>query len=117
MARKIIILDRTDMPSDQNYRVAYWLDVPVVRQSFYADPAAKSAVVGASVPEVAALTAGQVVEVVETIKRTTGATLAALRTAMVARLAALQADLTARNPYDRYGTSYDGTTWTAGGVA
>ncbi len=40
MARKIIILDRTGLPSDQNYRVAFWLDVPVSRQTFYANAAA-----------------------------------------------------------------------------
>ena len=31
--------------------------------------------------------------------------------------AAFQAEITARNDWSRYGTTFDGTTWTAGGVA
>lgn len=120
MARKIIILERTDMPSDANYRVAFWLDVPAARQAFYANAQAKSVVIGATAGEISAIQTGavvEVVEVVETLRRPAGTTLAAMRTLLAARHGELQADLIARNPYDRYGTSWDGAAWTAGGVA
>lgn len=117
MARKIIILDRLNLPSDQDYRVAFWLAVPPERQSFYADATAKSRVIGATGAEVSAIQNGAVVEVVELFPRPAATTLANLRTALIGRFNALQADLTLRNPYDRYGTSWDGTAWTAGGVA
>lgn len=117
MARKIIILERQGMPSDTNYRVAFWLDVPVARQSMYANPAATSVVKGATVPELALITSGAVVEVVETVQQPNGAPLANVRNAIVARFNQLQAELNARNLWDRYGTYWDGTSWTAAGVA
>ena len=57
MAQAITILDQTGMPSDLNYRVAFWLDVPAARQKFYANPAATSAVVGVTPEELAAAAA------------------------------------------------------------
>ena len=117
MARKIIILERQGMPSDTNYRVAFWLDVPVARQAFYADAAAKSAVKDASVGEMLALTSGAVREVVETLQAPNGETATNIRSSAVKRFNQLQNELIARNPWERYGTFWDGTTWTPGGVA
>lgn len=116
MARKIIILERVAMPSDRAFRVAFWLDVPAARRSFYANANATSAVVGATQAEVDALKAGSVVEVLEALNRPTGTTQAAMQSALQSRHTQLQQDLIDRNPYERYGTSWDGTTWTAGGV-
>ena len=42
MAQTIILLDQEGLPSDLNYRVAFWLDVPMARQRFYANAAAVS---------------------------------------------------------------------------
>jgi len=117
MARKIIILDRINLPSDQDFRVAFWLDVPVARQPFYANAAATSAVIGATQAEIDAIKSGAVVEVIEGIPGRANATIAAVRAALVTRHGVLQARLVAQNPYERYGTSWDGTTWTAVTVA
>lgn len=48
--------------------VAYWLDVPAALQARFADPTATSRVPWATAAEVQALRAGQVVEVVETVR-------------------------------------------------
>lgn len=120
MARQIIILDRVGFPSDDAFRVAFWLDVPVARRPFYADAAFVSAVMGTEAPDVlelAALREGAVKEIVETIYLPTNTTLAAIRTRLAARRAELQAEVTAKNLWARYGTFFDGTTWTARGVA
>lgn len=117
MPRKIVILERQGMPSDVNYRVAYWLDVPAARQAFYANATAASVVVGATADELAAIRTGAVVEVVETLARQSGTSITSIRAAARTRWDDLQSELVARNPYDRYGTTYDGTSWTAGGVA
>lgn len=117
MARKVIILDRTGLPSDQNYRVAFWLDVPAARQPFHANAAATSVVVGATVDEIAAIKAGAVVEEVVEVPAPTSATQGALLAAIVARYNARQADFTAQNRWARYGSYYDGTSWTGVTVA
>jgi hypothetical protein len=109
MAQAIIILDQTGMPSDLNYRVAYWLDVPAARQVFYADPAATSAFVGIGADDLAAIRAGQILEVVETIPRLAGTALATVKQAARDRLPALQLEFNRDNRFNRYGTR-----WTPG---
>jgi hypothetical protein len=115
MPREIIILEQVGETGD--FRVAFWLDVPAARRAFYADPAATSQFLNATAEEIAALRSGAVVERVERIDRPFGGTLAQLRTTLTARHAALQARVNAENPWARYGTSFDGTTWTVAGVA
>lgn len=117
MARKIIQLERTGMPSDSNFRVAFWLDVPAARQSFYADATATSVVKGVTAPELAAIQSGAIVEVVETLPRLAGATVGDFRNNAEARFAQLQNELTNRNPWARYGTFWDGASWTPVTVA
>jgi FAD/FMN-containing dehydrogenase len=117
MARKIIQLERTGMPSDQNFRVAMWLDVPAARQLFYADAAKTSAVKGATQAEIDAIKAGAVVEVIEVIPKLAAGTVAEWRNDAEALYARLQQELTNRNAYARYGTFWDGATWTPVTVA
>lgn len=120
MARKIIILDRVGFPSDDAFRVAFWLDVPVARRPFYANAAFVSAVEGTEAPDVvelAALRDGAVSEVVDAVYLPAGTTLAAIRTRLAAHHAVLQAEVTNKNLWARYGTFWDGTTWTNRGVA
>lgn len=113
MAQTIILLDQEGLPSDLNYRVAFWLDVPMARQRFYVNAAAVSAFVDATAEELAALKAGQIVEVVEIVPRAAGTPLAAVKQAARDRLVALQAELNRDNRFNRYGTR-----WTqAGGWA
>ena len=120
MARKIIILDRVGYPSDDAFRVAFWLDVPVARRPFYANAAFVSAVTGTEAPDVteaAALEEGAVTEVVDSVFLPAGATLVQIRARLIAMHTRLQAEVNDKNLWARYGTFWDGTAWTARGVA
>lgn len=117
MARKIIILDRTGLPSDQNYRVAMWFDVAAARQTFHANVSAASVVKGITAPELAAIQSGAVIEEVIEVPAQAGVGQAALLAALVTRYNQRQAEVTARNHWARYGTSWDGATWTPVTVA
>lgn len=112
MARKIIILEQIGMPSDLNYRVAFWLGVPAARQAFLANPAAVSVVVGATVEELEAIRSGAVREVVEVVPAVAGTPFNGVRQAARNRLTDLQRDFNRDNTWNRYGTSWDGAAWT-----
>ena len=112
MAQTIIILGQTGMPSDLNYRVAFWLDVPAERQAFYANAAALSAVIGISAPDLAAIRSGAIREVVEVIPRPVGTPLGTVKQAARDRLQALQSELNRDNQFNRYGTRWtQGAGW------
>lgn len=110
MAQAIIVLDQTGMPSDLNYRVAFWLDVPAARQAFYADPAAVSTVMDISADDLAAIRSGAIVEVVETIPRPAGTALNVVKQAARDRLPALQTEFNRDNRFNRYGTRWTQAT-------
>lgn len=113
---KIIILDRLPDLGSQAFRVAYWVDVPAARQSFYAIPGAVSAWSGAQAADNAAIAAGEVVEVVETFVKPNG-TLAQAQADLQINWQRRQDAMANINRYQRYGTTWDGTTWAAGGVS
>lgn len=115
MARQIIILDRLPGPVP-TFRVVYWLDVPVAVRPYLADPARTSQVVDATAGELTALRDGSVVEVVEVVANHPGRTLPQQLADLVARRAVLQAERDADRTYQRYGSYYDGTSWTAAGT-
>lgn len=115
MASKFVIILEKNLATGL-FSAVLWADVPVGRQAFYAKPGAVSAWPGASAGENAALASGAVAEQVTVLTVSDGATLAQLKTAAVAQWAAFQAFVTAYNPWSRYGSFYDGTTWTAGGA-
>jgi hypothetical protein len=112
VARKIIILEQVGEPAD--YRIAFWLDVPAARVAFYVNAGATSAVIGATAQEIAAIQAGQVVEVVKPFPRDFGVTQAQLRAALVTEHARLQTLLTDTTKWARYGSYWDGANWIAG---
>lgn len=114
MAKKIIVLDaRADGPGQQiEINLALWADVPTARQPFYADPNAVSAFRNATNAELTALRNGSVVERVVTIRVDPGGTLAAIRQAAEEAFATFQDEITNRNQWRRYGTFWDGTSWT-----
>ena len=117
MARKIIILDRQNLPSDQDFRVAFWLDVPPARQPFYANATAASGVIGATAGEVLAIQAGEVVETIETIGAVAEKGFETIESQIVAKHGKMQAAFDANNPWTRYGSSWDGVKWTSVRVA
>ena len=114
MANQIIILDKNAQSG--LFRCVLWADVPVARRPFYADASLKSAWTGAVAAEIIALTTGAVVERVIELAVSDGATVAQIQAELISRRTLFQAEVTARNPWLRYGTRYDGTTWTAGGA-
>lgn len=114
MAKRVIVLDRAD-PSRWN--VVFWVPVPAARQVFYAKPGKTSAWSGASQVENDALVLGAIAEFVEVYSVEGTPTLQSVQEALEVRWAALQATLAAANPWIRYGTFWDGASWTLGGVS
>lgn len=113
---RIIVMDRLPDFGSQSFRVAYWVDVPAARQSFYAKPGAVSAWANAQAADNAAIASGAVVEIVENFVKPNG-TLAQAQADLQANWQRHQDAVTNVNRYQRYGTTWDGTTWTAGGVS
>lgn len=110
--RKIILLDRLALGSiDESYRVAFWLEVMPERRAFYANPEAESAVKDISAEELGDLRAGRFVEVVEALTRPQGTTEIEARAMLEMSYLRRQAELNERNPWDRYGTYWDGDSW------
>jgi len=117
MARQIIILNQPGLPSDLRYRVCFWLSVPQSRWPYYANPEFTTQFLGASAAEITALQQGQVWEQVEDVPFQKGTGMAAIATALEKRYAELQDFITNQNPWNRYGSYYDGTSWTQVTVA
>jgi hypothetical protein len=110
--RKIILLDRLALGSiDEAYRVAFWLEVPEERRGFYANPSAASAVQGITAEELGDLRAGRFVEQVESLTKPASATEEQARAMLEGSYMRRQGELNARNPWDRYGTYWDGGKW------
>ena len=116
MAKKIIILERTDEPSDYNFNVLFWLNVPAARQRFFANPAATSMYKDATPEEIVAIQSGQVSEAVRRFSYPAGTTIATIIADLQTKYNASQALLNSRNAWVRYGTYWDGSTWTQQGV-
>jgi hypothetical protein len=69
MALQLHVLAASDSTAPYlELTVAYWIDVPAALQSRFANPSATSRVPWASSTELAAIRAGQVLEVVETVR-------------------------------------------------
>lgn len=127
MARQIIILEDLNPGRGPNepliYRYALWLSVPSARQTFFANASATSAVAlgpnKATATELTAIQSGAIKEVVDTINISPGTTLAQIEATLQAVFTAAQALLnsSAANPFDHYGTEWDGTSWTVNTVA
>jgi hypothetical protein len=114
----IVILERTSV-NPPTISFVMRADVPAARQAFYADAAKTSAYKGILAADLTALRAGQVIEKTDSFGYG-GMTLAQIKTALIAKQAAFQADVTADaeyNPFKFYGSRWDKTAWTAGGVS
>ena len=112
MTRKIILLEREALGTiDETYRVAFWLTVPEERRPFYANPAATSVVKDVTQEELGDLRAGRIVEQVTTLNKPQGATEEQAEAMLAGSFLRRQAELQDLNPYDRYGTYWDGEAW------
>ena len=110
---RVIILEQDDT---RTFRYVLWADVPTTRQSFYANALATSAWKDATAGDILALQAGQVAERTGTLGVEAGTSLAQARAQLQATWQSFQDRVTAVNPWVRYGSVWDGTTWTAAGV-
>ena len=110
--RKIILLDRLALGSvDESYRVAFWLEVKEERRPFYANPNAASAVKDITPDELGDLRAGRFVEELDSLTKPAAASEQQARAMLEGSYMRRQAELNDRNPYDRYGTYWDGGAW------
>lgn len=112
--RRVIILEKTERgPStSQRFNVLYWLVVPVDRRPIYAKRQENFVSVwpGISGPEAAKFTSGEWTEVGDIFSRPSGG-MAAAMTDLEQNWQKLQDELNADTRYQRYGSSWDGTTW------
>jgi len=115
----IIVLER-DRENPNVYSYVLWADVPAARRPFYAlewGPTRVSAWKDALAGDHANLQSGSVVESVQTLQVPSSASLAQIQAFLQARWTDYQTRIATVNPWQRYGTSWDGTTWVNGGVA
>lgn len=117
MARKIIVLDQTPAGNDIVFGVAYWLDVPAARQALLANPGTRSRVSDITPGELTALQNGSIVEQGDTIQFAANTSLGAMETELQSQFATRQAALNADKTKQRYGSAWDGTTWTIKNIA
>lgn len=106
----IIILDQSNVQAN-DYRVAFWADVPAARQTYYAAASLTSAWRGATATDNSNLQTGLVTEVVMSIRLPQGTTLPQIQSALQAQWQQIQTFVSNNNPWIRYGSTWDGTTW------
>jgi hypothetical protein len=119
ITKRVIVLEQIST-APPTYRYALWADVPVARQAFYAarQAGAVSAWKDASVADNTALQNGSVTERSDTTVMNAGDTLATAQTRLQGIWTAFQAEITAANPWLRYGSFMDtANSWTGGGVS
>jgi hypothetical protein len=112
----VIVLSQT-LEDLNTYNVALWADVPVARQTFYANPNAKSAWDGATTTDNTNLQNGSVIERVITQRLTPGTSRAQFEAFLQTAWQNFQNQVTNVNPWSVYGSNWDGTTWTLVTVA
>jgi hypothetical protein len=107
----VIVLAQS--PEDVNtYQVVLWADVPVARQTYYANPNAKSAWSGATTTDNTNLQTGAVVESIASQRVPPNTPLAQIEAFLQQQWTAYQNQITNYNPWIHYGSTWDGTTWT-----
>jgi hypothetical protein len=116
MAKHIIILERMGAPSDLNYRYLLWADVPAARQRFYAGLQVASNYRDATSAELEALRSGAVVEEIRSRVFLSGTPLATMTAALEQDFNDFQSAITNSNSLGRYGSYWNGVTWTIQGV-
>jgi hypothetical protein len=121
MARQVVVLEQDSSESTNiKFKAAFWLSVPVARQFYFANATAQSAVKDGSVTtaELTALQNGSVLERVYQMIYPPGTTIAQIEADLQSKYATAQASLTAQSAefadtvLTRYGSFWDGTTWT-----
>lgn len=106
----VIFLAQDTVTGD--YSAALWADVPASRQSFYANAAAKSVWSGATAADNTAMQNGSVVETVISQRVPAGTSIAQIETFLQNHWQTFQNQINNSNPWNHYGSTWDGTTWT-----
>jgi hypothetical protein len=108
---RVIILNETADDPD-TYNVLFWADVPTARQSHYADPNKVSAWLNATTADNDALKSGAVVEQQGIARHAQGTGMTAIQAFLQQRWQDYQTFITNSNPWQRFGSTWDGATWT-----
>lgn len=109
----IIVLERiSDDSATDSYKYIMWADVPASRQIHYASSAKVSAWANASSQDNANLQSGSIAELSEIQRVPIGWTLGQIETVLQNKWTTYQSYITSHNPWQRYGTTWDGSTWT-----
>jgi hypothetical protein len=107
----VIVLDQH--ADDLNtYNVVLWADVPAARQSRYADANAKSVWSGATAADNTNLQTGVMVESTFSQRIPAGTTLPQIEAFLQTAWQNFQDRINNTNLWQRYGSTWDGTTWT-----
>ena len=116
--KKIIVLNtRSPWLGQNEIRFVMWASVPTARQSLYTQTTAwQSIYASATTTELASLRAGEYVETVQTASLPTAAGAPVVKNVLEAAFTAYQSSITNEVSYQYYGTYYEGTVWTLGGV-
>lgn len=118
--KKIIILDKlNDGPNTKpTFNYLMWADVPQTRWQYFSNPSAISAYSLATVFEINALKSGMIVEKVDYFTVPANSTFASMRAELTDIYNQFQSEISgnAKNSWQRYGTFWDGNSWTNSGV-
>lgn len=118
---KIVILTRSGQPSDVNYDVLFRIDIPSGRERYYANPTASTQYLDEANPDDVSglnklMQAGAVIEVKEILQFPDKVSDQIIFDVARKRYDELIKLTVTTNVYDRYGSGYDGNTWTLRGV-
>lgn len=116
MASKVIILDRSGRGSSPQYNYVLWANVPAGRQAYYANLQTESVFKGATQAEHDAIKNGQVAEKLDSYQFQPGDSLAQIGQYLQQAWTSWQSKVNGENKYDRYGTKWDGVSWTQQGA-
>jgi len=108
---RVIILDATAEDSD-TYNIVLWADVPAGRASWYAKTGAVSAWKDATATDNTAIANGSVAESLTVQRVPKGSGQPARQQFLQDLWTGWQTFVTNNNPWQRYGSTWDGTTWT-----
>lgn len=115
MAKKIIVLERLE--NDLSFKYAFWATVPSARKPYYANSSATSVYKDISAGELTSIQDGSIAEKVDIGTYASGTSVASIQTDLISKFNEYQNFITNFNPFIQYGRFYDGSSWTAGGVA
>ncbi len=118
ISKRVIILEKLGT-APVSFRYILWADVPVARQPFYAAKQASfvSAWKDAATDDITALQNGSVTERADVTVMQAGDSVTTAMTRLQSIWTAFQAEISAANPWDRYGSFMDtSNSWTNGGV-